>query len=48
MLRSQHTGPVNQATTNGRFWSLSYLAASCASAPPSIISQYIDQQRRPA
>jgi putative transposase len=48
MLRSQYTGPVNQATTNGHFWSLSYLAASCASAPPSIIRQYIDQQQRPA
>jgi putative transposase len=45
MLRRQHTGPVNQATTNGHFWSPSYLAASCAGAPLSIIRRYIDQQR---
>jgi putative transposase len=48
MLRSQYTGPVNPARTNGHFWSPSYLAASCASAPPSTISQYIDQQYHPA
>ena len=48
MLRSQYTGPVNRATTNGHFWSLSYLAASCGGAPLSIIRQYIDQQQRPA
>jgi hypothetical protein len=39
---------VNPATTNGHFWPPSYLAASCANAPPPTISQYIDQQQHPA
>jgi putative transposase len=48
MVRRQYTGPVNQATTNGHFWSPSYFAASCGGAPLSIIRQYIEQQQRPA
>jgi putative transposase len=39
MLRSEYTGSVNPATTNGHFWSPSYPAASCAGAPPPIIRQ---------
>jgi putative transposase len=46
--RPQYTGRVNRARINGHFWSPSYLAASRGGAPPSIIRQYIDQQRRPA
>ncbi|MBL8927234.1 MAG: IS200/IS605 family transposase [Pseudonocardia sp.] len=34
-------------THRDHLWSPSYLAASCSDAPPSIISQYIEQQRRP-
>jgi putative transposase len=44
MLRSQYTGPANQATINGHFWSPSCLGASCAGAPLSTIRQYIEQQ----
>jgi putative transposase len=48
MVRSQYPGRVNRATTNGHFWSPSYLAASCGGAPLSIIRRYIEQQQRPA
>jgi putative transposase len=47
-LRSEFTGPVNRHIMHGHFRSPSYLAASCGGAPPSIIRQYIEQQRRPA
>lgn len=47
MLRAEFTGRVNRASIRGHFWSPSYLAASCGGAPPSIIGQYIDQQRQP-
>ncbi len=46
-LRSQFTGPVNQHIMHGYFWSPSHVAASCGGTPPSIIPQYIDQQRHP-
>lgn len=48
LLRSQYTGRVNRARTNGHSWSPSCLAASCGGAPLSIITQYIERQRRPA
>jgi putative transposase len=47
-LRSQYPGRVNRARMNGHFRSPSHLAASCGGAPPPIIRQYIEQQRRPA
>ncbi|WP_416979503.1 transposase [Streptomyces sp. T028] len=31
----------------GRFWSGSYLAASCGGAPLTVVKQYIRQQQRP-
>jgi len=46
-LRSQFTGQVNRHIRHGHLWSPSYFAASCGGAPPGIIRQYIDQQRRP-
>jgi uncharacterized protein len=46
-LRAEYTGCTNCATRHGHFWSPSYLAASCGAAPPDIIRQYIQQQRRP-
>jgi putative transposase len=46
-LRQDFTGRVNRASMHGRFWSPSYLAASCGGAPLSIIRQYLEQQRRP-
>jgi putative transposase len=46
-LRRDFTGPMNRASMHGRFWSPSYLAASCGGAPLSIIRQYVEQQRRP-
>jgi putative transposase len=45
------TGKVRQRyrirAQGGHLWSASYLAASCAGAPLSIIKQYIEQQRTP-
>ncbi|MFE9174179.1 IS200/IS605 family transposase [Streptomyces kebangsaanensis] len=48
ILRRDFAGRANQAIMHGHFWSPSYFAASCGGAPPSIIRQYIEQQRRPA
>jgi putative transposase len=47
-LRGQFTGPVNRASIRGRFWSPSYLAASCGGAPLSTVHQDIEQQQPPA
>ena len=44
-LRSEFTGRVNRASMHGHFWSPSYFAASCGSAPLNAIRQYIQQQR---
>jgi putative transposase len=46
-LRYEFTNWVNQHSLNGHLWSPSYFAASRGGAPLSIITQYIDQQRRP-
>ncbi len=46
-LRQDFTMRVNSASMHGRFWSPSYLAASCGGAPQAIIRHYIEQQRRP-
>jgi putative transposase len=46
-LRYEFTYRVNQHSINGHLWSPSYFAASCGGPPLSIITQYIDQQRRP-
>ena len=46
-LRPEFTSRVNRHIRHGHFWSPSYVAASCGGAPPSIIRQYIDQQRHP-
>jgi putative transposase len=46
-LRSQFTARVNRYSTHGHFWSPSYFAASCGSAPLSIVRQYIEQQNQP-
>ncbi len=43
-LRPHYTGNVNRTRVNDRFSLLSYLAASCGGAPPSIICQYIQEQ----
>ena len=39
---------VNQFIMHGRFWSGSYFAGSCGGAPPAIVKQYIEQQKRPS
>jgi putative transposase len=46
-LPAQFTGRVNRHIMHGHLWSPSHLAASCGRAPPSIIRQYIEQQRHP-
>jgi putative transposase len=45
-LRQDFTGRVNRASMHGRFWSPSYFAASCGGAPPRVIRQYVERQRR--
>jgi putative transposase len=45
-LRQEFTREVNRATTQGRFWSPSYLAASCGGAPLSVVAEYIQNQKR--
>jgi putative transposase len=46
-LRKEFTGRVSPHLMHGHLWSPSYLAASCGGAPTEIITQYIDQQKRP-
>ena len=46
--RPEFTGHVNRHIMHGHFWSPSHFAASCGGAPPSIIRQYIEQQRTPS
>ncbi|MFD4439315.1 IS200/IS605 family transposase [Nocardia sp. NPDC058519] len=46
-LRDDYRGWVNRHSMNGHLWSPSYFAASCGGAPPSIIREYIEQQRQP-
>ena len=47
-LRTEFTGRINPHLMRGHLWSPSYLAASCGGAPPTIIKDYIEQQKRPA
>jgi putative transposase len=44
-LHPELTGRVNRGRMNGHSWSPSCFAAFCGGAPPSIIRQYIEQQR---
>jgi putative transposase len=46
-LRPEFTGRANRYIMHGHFWSPSCFAASCGGAPPSIIRQYIKQQKHP-
>jgi putative transposase len=45
--RKEFTSRVSRHLMHGHLWSPSYLAASCGGAPLDIITQYIDQQKRP-
>ncbi|GGL28382.1 hypothetical protein GCM10014719_32310 [Planomonospora parontospora subsp. antibiotica] len=47
-LRKEFTGRIDRAVLHGRFWSPSYLAASCGGAPLAVVKAYIEQQRRSA
>ncbi len=46
-LRQQHPSQIRKYLWGQHFWSPSYFAASCGGAPPSIIKQHIEQQKRP-
>lgn len=46
-LRAQYTGHVNPAVMHGRFWSPSYFAGSCGGASPTVVKEYIENQKRP-
>jgi putative transposase len=47
-LRQEFTGRVNRHSMRGHFWSPSYFAASAGGAPPAVLRQYIEGQRRPS
>jgi putative transposase len=47
-LRQEFPGHISTYLWGEHFWSPSYFAASCGGAPPSIITEYIEQQKRPA
>ena len=47
-LRQEFPGHVRRYQRGEHFWSPSYLAASCGGAPPAVIKEYIEQQKRPA
>jgi putative transposase len=47
-LRKEFTGHASRHFMHGHLWSPSYFAASAGGAPPAIIKQYIEQQKRPA
>ncbi|MFI2430409.1 IS200/IS605 family transposase [Streptomyces sp. NPDC018693] len=46
-LRQEFEPHVRRYLWGGRFWSGSYLAASCGKAPLTLVKQYIRQQQRP-
>ena len=46
-LRAQYTGPIHRTGTGPVFWSRSYVAGSCGGAPPTVIGQYIEDQKPP-
>jgi putative transposase len=47
LLRKEFAPHMRQHLWGGHFWSPSYFAASCGGGPPSIIKEYIDNQKRP-
>ncbi|MEU6998377.1 IS200/IS605 family transposase [Nonomuraea sp. NPDC046570] len=47
LLRKEFGPHVRRYLWGGHFWSPSYFAASCGGAPPSIIEEYIENQKRP-
>lgn len=47
LLRKEYPAHIGNYLSGGRFWSPSYLAASCGGAPLTIIKQYIDNQKHP-
>jgi sortase A len=46
-LRQDLVAKINKAAMRGRFWSPSYFAGSCGSAPLTIVKDYITNQTRP-
>ncbi|MET7988943.1 transposase [Streptomyces sp. NPDC005281] len=47
-MRAQYTGRINRIGTGSAFWSPSCFAGSCGGTPPSIVQEYIENQKRPA
>ncbi|MFF9062605.1 IS200/IS605 family transposase [Streptomyces sp. NPDC014882] len=46
-LRAEYTDRINRTGMGPVFWSRSYFAGSCGGAPPTVIRQYIEDQKRP-
>lgn len=47
MLRKEYAPHVRKYLWGGHFWSGSYFAGSVGGAPPTVLKQYIEQQKRP-
>ncbi|MGW1727772.1 IS200/IS605 family transposase [Streptomyces sp. NPDC002306] len=46
-LRAEYTGRINRTGMGSVFWSRSSFAGSYGGAPPTVIRQYIEGQKRP-
>ncbi|MER5396372.1 transposase [Streptomyces sp. NPDC002599] len=46
-LRAEYTGRINRTDTRTVFWSPSYFAGSRGGAPPTIVWDHIENQKRP-
>ncbi|MFI1864584.1 IS200/IS605 family transposase [Streptomyces jumonjinensis] len=47
-LRAEYTSLINRNETDSALWSRSYFAGSCGDTSPTVIRQYIEDQKRPA
>ncbi|MBD0741228.1 cytosine methyltransferase [Streptomyces sp. CBMA152] len=48
LLREEYDAHVRRHLWGGHFRSGSYFAGSCGGAPPTVVKQYIENQKRPA
>ncbi|MQS37532.1 IS200/IS605 family transposase [Streptomyces katsurahamanus] len=47
-LRAEYTSLINRNEADSALWSRSYFAGSCGDASPTVIRQYIEDQKPPA
>jgi putative transposase len=46
-LRQDFPDHINKCPWGEHFWSPFYLAGSCGGAPPTVVKEYIENQKRP-